>query len=290
MATLPYIIGFDVKPISISAIGIVTYTDGTTTGGTPSTLSQIIPNQLECEAYGYTYDRALGTCSAFTYNTNLNTNIGNISNTVNGGQNTTETGTNNNLILGESNTIRSLSRNNIVVGTSNQITNEIHNTSVLGTLGESTAINSIVLGGNASVDALGERQNITVMYGTETTNNSTVDSYLNHTTGSYFQIPENTIVTFQTETVAVRTGGAGGGSVGDFKAMIEVGAAINKSGVLSIDSSRTIIANVGTTSGWLSTVGVSGTNFLQQVKGANNREIMWATTIRFTQIKTGVAL
>ena len=129
------------------------------------------------------------------------------------------------------------------------------------------------------------------MFGTETTDNSSVDSYLNNTVGSYFEVPLNTAITFQTETVAVRIGGTGGGSLGDFKAFIEVGAVVsNKSGVLTIDKSRTIIANSGTTSGWLSDLVVSGQNLVQQVKGANNRTIMWATTIRITQIKTGVGL
>jgi len=52
-----------IKPSQVSALGVVTFTDGTNT---------ITPNQLQCEAYGYTYNRATGTCSIFRYNTNLN--------------------------------------------------------------------------------------------------------------------------------------------------------------------------------------------------------------------------
>ena len=278
---IPFLTGYTVKPASISAIGTVTFTDGT---------NQITPNQLQCEAYGYTYNKVTGTCSTFRYNTNLNRAFANENNKTFGSNNSTETGTNNTLVMGESNTVRGFSRNSIITGNQNAIDNGVNNANVSGTLGEATADNSIVLGGNNGSDALGERQNITVMYGTLTEDNSTVDSYLNNITGSYFQIPLNSIVAFQTETVAVRIGGTGTGSTGDFKSFIEVGSAVNKSGVLSIDSTRTIIANSGTTTGWISTVGVSGTNFLQQVKGANNRDIMWATTIRFTQIKTGVAL
>ena len=192
--------------------------------------------------------------------------------------------------MGENNTARSFTRNNIITGSNNEISNGVNNVSVSGTLGEATATNSKVLGGNAGTDSLGERQAMTLMYGTLTTDNTTVDSYLNNTTDSYFTIPDNTIVFFETQTIAVRIGGTGTGDIGDFKTMTEIGAAINKSGVLSIDSTRTVLSNVGSTAGWISTVGVSGTNFLQQVKGANNRDIMWATTIRFTQIKTGVTL
>ena len=39
--------GFSVIPLSVSALGAVTFTDGT---------NEITPNQVECEAYGYTYD------------------------------------------------------------------------------------------------------------------------------------------------------------------------------------------------------------------------------------------
>ena len=281
VTTIPYITGFTVKPLSTSALGIVTFTDGT---------NDVTPNQLQCEAYGYTYNKASGTCSAFRYNTNLNRGVANENNKTYGVGNSTETGTNNTLVMGENNTVKGMSRNNIIIGNQNEIANGVNNTNVYGTLGQATADNSIVLGGNAPADSLGERQLINLMYGTQTSDNSTVDSYLNNTSGSYFVIPSNTVVMFETQTVAVRIGGSGAGKAGDFKSWSEVGVAINKSGVLSIDSSRTTISSSGSVSGWLPTVGVSGTNFLQQVKGANNRDIMWTTTIRFTQIKTGVTL
>jgi hypothetical protein len=281
MAT-PYLNGYSVKPASVDSLGIVSFTN--------EGRIAVTPNQQQCEAYGYTYDKASGTCKAFTYSTSLGKSLNNESNYVRGANNTTETGTNNTHIMGESNTVKGLSRNSIITGNQNEIANGVNNASVSGTLGEATADNSKVLGGNAGTDSLGERQAMTLMYGTLTTDNSTVDSYLNNTTGSYFTIPENTIVFFETQTVSVRIGGTGAGDIGDFKTITEVGAAINKSGVLSIDSTRTILSSVGNTTGWISTVGVSGTNFLQQVKGANNRDIMWATTIRFTQIKTGVTL
>ena len=279
--TIPYLTGFTVKPASISGLGEVTFTDGT---------NDVTPNQLQCEAYGYTYNKASGTCSTFRYNTNLNRAVANENNKTFGVGNSTQTGTNNTIVMGENNTVRGLSRNSIITGNQNEIANGVNNANVSGTLGEATADNSIVLGGNAGTDSLGERQSITVLYGTETSDNSLVDSYLNNTTGSYFVIPDNTIVAFQTETVAVRIGGSGAGAVGDFKAFIETGVAINKSGVLSIDKTRVIIANSGSTAGWISDITVSGTNLVQTVKGANNRDLMWATTIRMTQIKTGVAL
>ena len=84
--TIPYIDGFNIKPKSISSIGVVTFTDGT---------NDIVPNQIQCERYGYIYDKATGTCSTFNYNSKINTNNNNTNSTIRGNQNITETGTNN---------------------------------------------------------------------------------------------------------------------------------------------------------------------------------------------------
>ena len=283
VATIPYLTGFDVKPSSTSLTGVVMFTDGT---------NLITPNQLQCEAYGYTYNKVTGTCSIFRFNTNLNSSFSNETNKLQGTGNTTETGTNNTYIIGENNTVKGLSRNNLIVGNQNEITNGVNNANVFGTLGEATADNSIVLGGNnGATDNLGERQTMTFIYGKTTTDNSTVDAFLNNTTDSYFVVPLNTAIYFQSESLAVRVGGSSGsGAVGDFKAWVERGVVINKSGTLSIVRSRTSPASSGTTTGWSPVNSVSGTNFLQTVKGANNMNIEWASTIRMTQIKTGVAL
>ena len=281
IATIPYLTGFTVKPASTSAIGLVTFTDGT---------NEVTPNQLQCEAYGYTYNKAAGTCSIFRFNTNLIRSFNNSNNSTKGSQNVTETGTNNTLIMGENNTVRGFSRNSIITGNKNEISNGVNNASVSGTSGEVTVDNSIVLGGNAGADALGKRQITIVMYGLQTTDNTTSNANLSNTVGDQYEIPENTAVYFQSETLAVRVGGSGAGNVGDFKAWVERGVVINKSGVLSIDRSRTSPADSGTTSGWQPINSVSGTNFIQTVKGSNNRTIEWTSTVRFTQIKTGVTL
>ena len=65
-----YLTGYTIKPYEITSLGVVIFTDGTNNG--------IRANQSQCEAYGYTYDRASGTCSAFRYNTNLDRTLNNI--------------------------------------------------------------------------------------------------------------------------------------------------------------------------------------------------------------------
>jgi len=279
--TIPYLTGFTVKPLGTSTLGVVTFTDGT---------NQIIPNQLQCEAYGFTYDKASGACSAFRYSPNLSRNFANENNKTYGTGNSTETGTNNTIVMGENNTVKGLSRNNIIVGNQNEIANSVNNAFVYGTLGEATANNSIVLGGNASTDNLAERQSIHLMYGTQTTAGGTVDSYLNNITNNYFTIPDNTVMYFHADVVAVRVGGTGTGSTGDFASYVERGVVINKSGTLSIERERDAIKSSGTVSAWRPTATVDGTNFIIDVRGATDVTIEWASNIRFTQIKTGVAL
>ena len=279
--TIPYLSGFTVKPLSISGIGVVTFTDGT---------NEITPNQLQCESYGYTYDKASGTCSTFRFNTNLNRSFNNSNNSTKGSQNVTETGTNNTLIMGENNTVKGFSRNNIIIGSNNEIANGVNNANVFGTLGEATADNSIVLGGNAGSDILGKRQAIQLIYGTQTTDGIVVDSYLNSIRGSYFVVPENTAVMFEADILAVRVGGTGAGAVGDFKSWIETGVVVNRSGELSVDSSTISHSNSGSTGGWDAVSTVLGTNYVMSVEGATDKTIDWVSNIRITQIKTGVTL
>jgi len=282
MASIPYITGFAIKPAKISGTGVVTFTDGR---------NEIVPNQRQCEAYGYTYNPTTGVCEAFKYSSNLSVNLNNENNNVQGSQNVTGVGTNNTYIMGENNEVIDVSRNNILVGSRNQITKQVDNTAVFGTLGEVRETNSFVIGGNATSDVLGKRQSVQLLYGGQTTDGATTDSYLNNTTDSFVVVPDNTIMYFHADCVAVRVGGtSGSGAVGDFKSWVERGVVINKSGTLSIERERDTIKGSGTTTGWQPTGAVSGTNFLLQIKGTNNMTLEWALNVTFTQIKTGVAL
>tara|TARA_R100000781_G_C4069732_1_gene124079 strand:- start:146 stop:1018 length:873 start_codon:yes stop_codon:yes gene_type:complete len=279
----PFRANVSAKPFSVDALGTVTFIDRLD--------NEVTPNESLCTAYGYKFDIATNTCKAFYPTTSIDSSLRTEDNTVSGQGNIIGEGTTNSYIMGAENTIEGNSRNNIIVGNNNNIVDSIDNANVYGTLGEATANNSIVLGGNAAGDNLGERQTMTIMYGKQTTNNSTVDAFLNNTTDSYFVVPTNTVIYFQSETLAVRVGGSSGsGAVGDYKSWVERGVVKNAAGTLSIDRSRTSPADSGTTTGWSPINSVSGTNFLQTVKGATDMTIEWASTIRITQIKTGVTL
>jgi hypothetical protein len=278
---IPYLKGYLIKPSAITTDGVVLFTDGT---------NEVTPNQQQCEAYGYTYNQETGTCSTYTFTPKLGIDLINESNSVKGAGNSIETGTNNTYIMGEQNTVKGNSRNNIIVGAKNEIVNGVNNANVFGTLGEATASNSIVLGGNDLADNLGERQSIQLMYGVQTTDGTVVNSYLNNLTGSYLAIPDDTIMYFHADVIAVRVGGDGTGNLGDYKSWVERGVVINESKTLSIQRERDTIKGAGTTTGWQPTGAVTGTNFTITCKAANSVTVEWACNITFTQIKTGVAL
>ena len=265
-------------------------------GVSPPVLAPIAATESSCIAYGFNWDAETNSCfllinpkeNLIRQKNDLTANL-----IISGSPDSIGSSTpfigfqvRRNILGGTESLALGYNKNNISYGDNNILNKYVNNSILTGTKAEATVSNSTVLGGNNyDTDKIGERQNITVMFGTATTNSTVSDSYLNNTVGSYFKVPEDTILAFQSETVVVRTGGTGGGSVGDFKAFIETGAVINNAGVLTIDKSRSTIANTGTTSGWICDLTVSGTNLVQTVKGSNNRNLKWATTIRLTQLK-----
>ena len=278
----PYISGFEVKPSRITNTGEVFFTNGSI---------EVSPNQRQCEAYGYTYDASTGTCRAFTNSQKLSGTFTREDNVIKGQGNSVLGGSKNTFIMGVNNVINGDSQNNIIIGNHNEITSGVNNTFVYGTLASSTVDNSIVLGGNAPTDILGERQVTTLMCGRQTTDGTTVNSFINNVTDNLYTLARNAVIYFQADILAVRIGGdSGSGAVGDFKSWVERGVFVNKSGTMSISRSRTSPASSGTTTGWSPVSTVSGQNYVLTVTGAADMTIEWVASLRFTQIKTNVAL
>ena len=275
-----YLSGYTIKPYTVTGLGEVRFTDGRNV--------DLGANQVTCEAYGYTYDRATGTCNSFRFNANLNRTFNNINNRNNGAGNTTQLGSNTIQINGTNNTTRGFNNSCLINGSNNEIANGVSNSTVFGTLGNATADNSIVLGGNAPTDKLEERQSIQLMYGGQTTTGATVDSYLNNIADNYFTIPRNTVMYFHADVIAVRTGGTSAGSVGDYSSWVERGV-ISRIGDadVTVQRERDAIKSNGTTTLWRPTASVTGAStFIMQVRGAANTTIEWASTIRITQLQT----
>lgn len=275
--TIPYLSGFDVKPSSTSVLGVVTFTDGT---------NDITPNQLQCEAYGYTYNQAEGTCSTFRYNTNLNRSFSNESNKVQGANNTTETGTNNTLIIGQNNTVKGLSRNNIIVGNQNEIANGVNNASVFGNYGIAERQGELVIGGGGFSGAgKGYAQSSTITLTGTTTDATATNLFVNGDSSTTIIARSSTssFQGFEANVIGVRTGGsAGSGAVNDRICIRLTGLVFLK----AIDQSKTDLGKYGTTGGWITEMVFSGTNDMHlAVTGAANMNISWSCTLNLYELK-----
>jgi len=274
--TIPYLKGYDVKPSSTSPIGIVTFTDGT---------NDIIPNQQQCEAYGYTYNQADGTCSTFRYNTNLNRSFSNESNKFQGANNTTETGTNNTLIIGQNNTVKGLSRNNIIVGNQNEIANGVNNASVFGNYGIAERDGEVVIGGGGFSGAgVGKAQSSTITLTGTTTDASATNLFVNGDASTTIIARSSTtsFQGFEATVIGVRTGGsAASGAVNDRVCLRVTGLVFLK----AVDQSSTDLGKSGTTGGWAAEMAFSGTNdMLFAVTGAANMNISWSCTLNLYEM------
>ena len=253
--TIPFLTGYTVKPAAISAIGTVTFTDGT---------NDVTPNQLQCEAYGYTYNKVTGTCSTFRYNTNLNRSFANENNKTFGSNNTTETGTNNTLV----------------------IANGVNNAAVLGTYGIAEREGEVVFGGGGFSGAgIGNSQSSTISLSGTTTNGTATNLFVNGNSATTIIARSSTssFQGFEATVIGVRTGGsAASGNVNDRICLRVTGIVYLK----AVDQSSTDLGKFGTTGGWASEMAFSGTNdMLFQVTGAADMNISWSVTLNIYEIK-----
>ena len=87
--------GLSLKPDAITETGMVTFTDGNSTG--------LLASQVVCEAYGYNYDKNSGTCIAFKLEPELRKKFGNTNNKETGVNNEIRNFAQNSFIIGENN-------------------------------------------------------------------------------------------------------------------------------------------------------------------------------------------
>jgi len=272
MAT-PFLNGYSVKPASVNSLGIVSFTDGT---------NAVTPNQKQCEAYGYTYDRVSGTCKAFTYSTSLGKSLNNQSNYVRGANNTTETGTNNTHIMGESNTVKGFSRNNIIVGSNNEIANGVNNAVVFGNYGLAQRPGEVVFGGGGfSGTGKGYAQSSVITLTGITTNATPTSLFVNGDSATTIIARNGNLFTgFEATVIGVRTGGVAAGNIDDRVCFKVEGLVYNT----AVDQSITTTIKFGTTPGWDAAMAFSGSDMIFEVKGATNMNISWSCTLKLYEV------
>ena len=213
---MQYLTGYTIKPYENTILGEVIFTDGTNNG--------IRANQQQCEAYGYTYNRADGTCNSSKFNINLDSAVRNENNKNNGPQNVTGLGSNIIQINGTLNTTTGSNNNCFINGSANEIANGVNNANVTGIGGVAENDGSLVIGGgNNEISRLVEnsraiRQTSIMHLSGVTTGEAFTYLTLNGadfdnqsaTKGEYINLPNNAVVGYEVYITRLCTGGTSG--------------------------------------------------------------------------------
>ena len=294
MAKIPsisYINGFNVKPSVISSSGIVTFTDGT---------NDITPNQTQCQAYGYRYNRASGICEAFTFNTKINTNINNSSNNLLGTNNTTEIGVNNTSIIGERNLVKGMSRNNLIVGDSNEVSNGINNATIFASNAHARTQAEVAIGGgkqslsdSTSASTYSSKRKTSIIELSGVTIDNTATNLKVQGGDTFIPVENNSIIGYDIYITRLEVGGSSG-TAGNYSYRNIRGAVkINNGGAMSfvVGFSRNI-AKVGvngttimadSTTGGVASISVN-------VQDRNNVHNIWSASVSLHEVITTTAI
>tara|TARA_R110002012_G_scaffold36091_1_gene102298 strand:+ start:437 stop:1288 length:852 start_codon:yes stop_codon:yes gene_type:complete len=273
--------GFNIKPKEVLRTGEILFTDGT---------NEVIPNQLACEAYGYTYNAATGTCTAFKFDSTLDRKFHDINNNVSGG--TTDNATQNTILNGQQNITKGNNFNNILNGEKNQIENSIKNANLLaGSYGNIQNQGEVVLGGGGFGTTLGLAQKSFIQQSGNTTDAEVTALYTQYITNKYIEKIPNTIISFEAIVLGVNTG-EGTGSAGEYGNVKITGAVkFTNDGAEGISSTYTqSSSNVvapGTSGLNISAVlkDITTTSFGVAVTGVAGTTIQWTASIQLCQNK-----
>ncbi len=281
---MTYLSGYTIKPYIVEADGEVIFTDGTN--------NDIRANQLQCEAYGYTYDRNAGVCRAFQYNTRLTRDIHNLGNKINGPGNTTATGVNtvqingtnntaegfnnNCFISGRDNTIANEVNNATIIGSNNEIESGVNNATVVGSFGKALRDGDFVVGGGSIGDTS------TFSLNGITRDATATDLAVNNSLVKIIARTPDTIQSYTFDIIGYRTGGASGsGSAGD-RIFLRVEGIVSN---ITADEVLSTIVSRGTVAGWSAKTSYSGTNDMTlEVQGVAAMDITWKATATFQNL------
>ena len=283
---MEYLTGYTIKPHQVTPLGEVLFTDGTNTG--------LMANQQTCQAYGYTYDEASGTCRSFRFNTNLNRNINNINNKNNGSGNTNELGSNTIQVNGTLNTTKGFNNNCFINGSNNEIANGVDNATVLGVGGKSNRDGSLVIGGGAEIiDASDTSTNCsrkvsTVNLAGTTTGNTPTKLTVNGLGGTnYINVNLNSIVGFEIYITRLEVGGTsatlGKYSYRNIKGVVRIG---ETSGMAFIVGFTRNIGKIGVNGSAAMVDSTTGSvdSISIEVSDRNNVNNIWSATVTLHEL------
>lgn len=271
--------GFKIKPKYVTSIGNVIFTDGT---------NDVEPNQLTCEAYGYTYNEATGTCTAFDYNTKITNTSDNIYNIVNGELNTTNIGTENTSILGTNNTSSGNNLNVLISGKNHLVDNGLNDSSIIaGSFAQARNQGEVVMGGGGFGTTLALAQTSFIQQSGNTTDNTQTLLYTQYITNKYIEKVPNAVLGFEVHIVGVNTG-EGAGTAGQYGYIQVLGAVTFTNGLASTyHQHQNYIVNSGTSGLHLNAVmkDATATSFGVAVTGLAETYIQWTAEVKLWQNK-----
>ena len=286
--------GYSIKPHSFKN-GNVLFTDGT--------LTNLNADQKTCEAYGYKYNKATGTCSAFTESPKLQQLFTAIDNKTIGKENVQDSTNINTQIIGNKNILRN-NKNMLIVGIEHESETLYKNASVLG--GSRALIHreaEVALGGGIRQQTLidGEttftansrRQTSYFELTGQTLDNTATNLTIQGDGSSFINVKNNSIIGYDIYITRLELGGSSG-TAGNYSYRNIRGAVkINAVGVMSfvVGFSRNI-AKVGvngtcimadSTTGGVASISVN-------VQDRNNVHNLWsaAVTIHETVSETDI--
>jgi len=264
--------GFNIKPKEVLRTGEIIFTDGT---------NDVIPNQSACESYGYKYNAATGTCTAFDYDSTLERKFNNIHNNVSGG--VTDNGTQNTILNGQQHITKGNNFNNILNGEKHQIENTIKNANVLsGAYGQIQNQGEVVLSGGGFNEALGMSQMSFVQQSGNTTDDTQTSLYTQYITNKFIEKVGNSVIGFEANVIGVNTG-IGTGTTGEYGYVQVTGAVKFTNGLASTyHQSTTHIVTSGHSGMNITAVmkDVTATQFGIAVTGLAETYIQWTASIK----------
>ena len=269
--------GYNIKPKEVLKTGEILFTDGT---------NDVIPNQAACEAYGYTYNAATGTCTAFKYDSTLDRKFNNIHNNVRGG--TTEYGTKNTILNGQQNVTKGNNFNNIINGEKHQIELGAKNSNLLaGSYGNIQNQGEVVMAGGGFGSTLALAQTSFVQQSGNTTDGTQTLLYTQYITNKYIEKVKNAVIGFEANVIGVNTG-VGEGTAGDYGYVQITGAVTFTNGLASTyHQTTTHIVAYGTSGMHITAVmrDATATSFGVAVTGLEETYIQWTAEVKLWQNK-----
>ena len=280
--------GFVLTPHSVDETGLVTFTDGTTT--------DLFADQKTCEAYGYKYNVATGTCSAFVNKFNILNATRSKNKQILGVNNSIENFSQNNLVVGANNTNKSYNCNTFLLGSEHETVTGIKNSAVIGgTRAKLTRQSEVSIGGGVraisdSTNAVtfnSRRKTSTIELSCVTIDNTATNMTIQGDGESFINVENNSIIGYDIYITRIELGGEvgvnGNYSYRNIRGAVKIDRAGNMNFVVGFSRNIAKIGQNGTcvmadsTTGGVPSISVN-------VQDRNNVHNLWSASVTLHEV------